>query len=263
MLFIENIDQNIDEIKQNRECIVYKPFGMTPLELVNIFKKKCGFVKGGFSGRLDPMAHGASMLLFDDKCLSVKECHELDKTYIFKIIFGIQTTSADLLGFPSISYTSSITDYKLVIESFLDRCLIQYNQRLPLFCSYKLSNSLGLRKPLWWWAKNNRIDEVEIPSFLRTLYNYKIIKQEPISLDTIAKIAIERISRISDTQSFEQYEIIESWRRHTQSSDHLFQTATIEVDVGSGFYIRSLVEDIGKFLDIPTTTLEIERTRYF
>jgi tRNA U55 pseudouridine synthase TruB len=79
----------------------------------------------------------------------------------------------------------------------------------------------------------------------------------------IAKIAIERISRISDTQSFEQYEIIESWRRHTQSSDHLFQTATIEVDVGSGFYIRSLVEDIGKFLDIPTTTLEIERTRYF
>jgi tRNA U55 pseudouridine synthase TruB len=266
MLTLSNLSEHIEEIRRNRECVIYKPIGMTPLELVNECIRICGFEKGSFSGRLDPMAHGASMIVFDDKCKRSIDYHSLGKTYIFKFIIGIKTTSLDLLGFPTVSEAAStITPDSL--RHFMEGIQAKggYCQKLPDYCSYRVSNIEGVKQPLWWWAVNNRIKEINVPSFERKLFNYEIINggDDNMSLQQISNIAIDRIQKIkSPGNLFNTSEIIKSWSDFTENNTPL-QFFTIKVDVSSGFFIRSLVRDIGEAFGVDTMTLEIERIGYF
>ena len=271
MLTLSNLSEHVVEIRQNRECVVYKPIGMTPLELVNECIRICGFEKGSFSGRLDPMAHGASMIVFDDKCKRSSEYYSLGKTYIFKFIVGIKTTSLDLLGFPSVTdapETSSIITIDN-LRHFLEGIQAKggYYQKLPDYCSYRLSNPEGERQPLWWWAVNGRLSEVSIPSISRKMYRFEILDggDDNISLEEISAMAIDRIGRItSPGNHFSQPEIMEAWRDiGLYPENKTFKMFTVRVDVGSGFFIRSLVRDIGDAFGVDTMTLEIERVGYF
>ena len=262
MIQIENIENYLENIKTQNKCIAYKPFGMTPKELVDIFVKKCNFKKGCFTGRLDPMAHGCTILLFDDKCKDVSNFHSLNKKYKFRIIFNINTTSTDLLGIPTIQENN----YKNILESDISNILqkykLEYNQTLPIHSSYLVSNKDDIKKPLWWWAKHNKLEEIIQPILSKKLYDFKIINNSFLSLGEISNLAICRINKISKQYDFNQENIINVWNKYI-NSDKLFQVFEIEVSVNSGFYIRSLVHDIGKELDIYTTTLDIERTEYF
>jgi tRNA U55 pseudouridine synthase TruB len=75
---------------------VFKPFGMTPKELVDEYVKIRGAKKGAFSGRLDPMACGVMKIYFDDDCKLANVDDKLNKTYRFVMIFGIGSTSQSI-----------------------------------------------------------------------------------------------------------------------------------------------------------------------
>ena len=273
MLTLSNLSEHVEEIRRNRECVIYKPIGMTPLELVNECIRICGFEKGSFSGRLDPMAHGASMIVFDDKCRRGTDYHSLGKTYIFKFVVGIKTTSLDLLGFPTVgdasATSSTITPDSL--RHFLEGIQAKggYCQKLPDYCSFRVANADGLKQPLWWWAIHNRLGEVSIPSIARKMYRFEILSggvgDDNISLGEISTMAIDRIGRITSPDNhFSQPEIMEAWRNISLYSENKrFKMFTVRVDVGSGFFIRSLVRDIGEAFGVDTMTLEIERVGYF
>ena len=48
---------------------IYKPIGMTPVELIRNYKKENHIKERvSFAGRLDPMAHGEMVLLVGDEC---------------------------------------------------------------------------------------------------------------------------------------------------------------------------------------------------
>ena len=48
---------------------IYKPIGVTPVQLVEKYKKENSIdEKVSFAGRLDPMAHGEMVLLVGDEC---------------------------------------------------------------------------------------------------------------------------------------------------------------------------------------------------
>ena len=134
---------------------------------------------------------------------------------------------------------------------------------MPIFSSYRVSNKDGLVNPLWWWAKNNRIDEIEIPKIKKELYEYTIGKLDTITCDELKTTAITRIDSIERTNDFNQDFLIEKWENLEYLKNDLFSILEIQVKVSSGFYIRQLVEDIGKYLDVKTTTFEIERLDYY
>ena len=236
----------------------FKPFSVTPKELVDEVILKYGAKKGAFSGRLDPMACGVTRIYLDDSCKLAPECDKLDKIYRFIMVFGMCSSSCDLLGFPECGISTTPPTHDI-----LDRCIIdgEVVQKQPIHSSLPVRNSKGEKNPLWWWALNGRIDEVKIPSFKRVLYNHKIINISKIPFEVIKKTAIDRIGLIDKKHDFKQYAIIDAWRT-LHSDQEFFWSAELQVTVSSGFYIRQLVSDIGTALGVKTITFEIERTGY-
>jgi tRNA U55 pseudouridine synthase TruB len=250
--------------------IAYKPLSITPCELIQLYIQRFPHLtKGSFSGRLDPMAHGAMKVFFNEDCRNAELAHSSSKKYLFKMILGITTSSCDLLGFPTFHpdvSQSSIIPFHLnkLILSALHIVSNKKEQTLPIYSSHPVANSSGLKKPLWWWAYNNRLNEVQIPTFSRSLLSYQIQKIEYTSIRDICQTAIDRVDRVSRRNKFQQSNIIAMWQNifHTYSPIIELPIITIEVDVSSGFYIRKLVEDMGKIMEYPTTTFEIERLQY-
>ena len=222
---------------------LYKPYGLTPKDMVDNVIKKTGAKKGSVSGRLDPMACGCLNIYLDDACKNAKLDEKMDKIYRFKMAFGIGSTSVDLLGFPKLETKdeSIVYDIEKRVKVFLNKLKSgNYLQKVPVLSSYPVENRDGLKNALWWWAKQGRTSEIIVPSFCRILYNYKMIGMEYVAVEKLARLAIDRIRLIDIRHDFDQIEIV----------------------VSSGFYIRQLVEDIGNALGFTTITIEIERLAY-
>ena len=179
---------------------------------------------------------------------------------------GISSSSCDLLGYPIYDpmHATCFPDVELKIVSFLTTLQNGYAQTLPSLSSFRVSNKEGITQPLWWWDKHNRLSEICVPTFDRKLYDFKINSVSCISLTDLAQTAIERISLINIKHTFNQAEILKEWRRLQKcTSDEKLVVFDVQVSVSSGFYVRKLVEDIGKYLCIKTITVEIERLAYF
>ena len=256
----------INDLKtgQTGKIELYKPYGLTPKEMVDIVLEKTGAAKGSFSGRLDPMACGIINIYLNESCLTAKPDDKLNKKYRFKIAIGIHSNTNDLLGIPTVIENDEVIIYHIEknIEKFLEKLKnSDYIQKQPIHSSYVVRNSDNFKNPLWWWAKSNRIHEIVVPSFLRKLYNYKIVNTEYKSVSNIARLAIERIGLIDLKHDFNQLEIIEYWKKQLNNMDEI-SIIEIEITVSSGFYVRQLVEDIGNELGFKTITIEIERLSY-
>ena len=84
-----------------KSIITYKPPGKTMNQFIEEFRIKYNnnkYSKICFAGRLDPMARGKILLLFDDECKKINDYKSLAKTYQFRIILGIQNDTDDPLG---------------------------------------------------------------------------------------------------------------------------------------------------------------------
>src|SRR5665647_2061497 len=79
---------------------VYKPIGISCVDLIKILQEKNEYKgrKMGATGRLDEMAHGAVIILLDEETKNTKLYHELDKTYKFRFIVGLETDTTSVLG---------------------------------------------------------------------------------------------------------------------------------------------------------------------
>ena len=77
---------------------VYKPKGILGTKIAEDYKNKLGKNKVCICGKLDPMAQGKLLLLFDEECKKMDENLEHKKTYQFKIAWGFQTDTDDTLG---------------------------------------------------------------------------------------------------------------------------------------------------------------------
>ena len=68
---------------------------------------------------------------------------------------------------------------------------ISYQQTYPNYSSIFVKNSKGLRHPMWWWTKNNRLDEINIPSKTVSVKNLKLIESEYVNtLNIIDNITV-------------------------------------------------------------------------
>ena len=135
-------------------------------------------------------------------------------------------------------------------------------QTLPHHSSFILKNKKGEKQPLWWWTKENRLNEIQIPSFEKKLYHFEFIKKENVNLQSLSLLAKERIFLIDKKHNFDFTPILKGWKNLEMFDQIIFEEYEFIITVSSGFYVRKLVEDIGLFFNSLTLTTDIERISY-
>lgn len=243
--------------------LIDKPIGQTPLESIDAFKAEHpGYehLKMAYAGRLDPMAEGLLIVLVGDECKKRDEYQGLNKTYEFDVLLGVSTDSGDTLGMVKNLYDGDITD-KLKLKDLpkelggiIDKVKSIKEQKYPAFSSYHVDG-----KPLWWWAKNNKIHEIEIPSKQVTINSLKVMRVYEVEAKDLLEEIEYRVELVSG--DFRQKEIIEKWRNHINDNSQVFPVLSFEISVTSGTYIRSIAEQIGEWLSLPSIAYRIRRTR--
>ncbi len=235
--------------------LVYKNLGETPKECIDRYKENNLEIKDiplTYVGRLDPMAEG--LLIFIESNLLQKrgEFLSLPKTYVFEILWGLQTDTGDVLGMIENEKLKVPTEEQ--IKKVLDKNLGEFSQKYPIYSSEPVKG-----KPLFVWAREGKVSEIEIPEHVVSLYEAKFLERREITpLDLFEQIK-EKISKVKG--DFRQDEIISKWQDVLKDKIQNLVIDKIEVSVSSGFYIRQFVPDLADSLGNCALVNHIIRTK--
>lgn len=235
---------------------IYKKISQTPLEAINEFRTNNHDYKNSkiaYAGRLDPMAHGLLLLLVDEECKKRDQYQDLEKEYIFEMIFGIETDSLDILG--KLSYFSPDKIDQSNLESVIKNLVGEFEFEYPIF-----SSKTVMGKPLFQWARENRLEEITIPKITKKIYSLSLIEKRQVKFSEILKIIIERIQMING--DFRQELIVNEWTKRTQmyTNEHV-DIWKFKAHTQSGAYVRSLIKKIASEMNTRGIAYEILRTR--
>lgn len=245
---------------------VYKEQGFTPLETIKKLKEQFPEYKNkriGYAGRLDPLAHGILLLMIGEETTKQRDAYlNLPKEYEFEVVFGMQTDTYDVLGIlqnekviandpPAGGKQSQIQK----IESFINSKLGKQIQYYPPYSSKTVNG-----KPLYWWARQNKLSEIQIPKRTIEIFDLKLMQTNRISATELQKVTTKQINLV--TGDFRQEEIKKTWEDFFQNNKTPeFQTARFTIACSSGTYVRSLVNELGRKLGTGALTLEILRIK--
>ena len=228
--------------------------GETPLQAIDRLRESLSIPFDApitYAGRLDPMAEGVLILLSGDKVHEKDKYTKLDKVYKFQILFGFATDTFDILG--RIQDTEDYIFNTPLFEKALKKFEGKQIQAYPPYSSKTVEG-----KPLFKWAREGRLHEIDIPTHEVEIKNISPVKVETISQLDLKEEIRERISLVKG--DFRQKEILELWEAYIDNAlETEFTLASVEVTCTSGTYIRALVDDIGRELGVPTTTYSINR----
>ena len=236
---------------------VWKQAGETPLEVIEkIRNEREGYddLKMTYAGRLDPLAEGELIILVEDLVHEKERYMHLDKEYEVDVLLGISTDTYDTLGL--------VTDEGVIernwqekVQKFIDNKIGEFSQKYPPFSS-KTINGI----PMFQLTKEGK--EFEIPEHIVRLDHAEIIEQRVIRKDQL-KEEIES-KNILVRGDFRQEEIQDRWNDYFEQTEFTeYPLITIRLKVGSGFYVRQFVEDLGKFLKSNALAFHIKRTQIF
>lgn len=251
---------------------LYKPVGYTPLQLIKQLKRKYPQYKDkklAYAGRLDPMAHGVLILLVEPETKKRKKYQSLDKEYEFKILFGVETDTYDVLGIPQKVHASQSMKSKrddktgteslpVLSESKVDkiaRALVgKQMQKYPPYSSKTVKG-----RPLFWWARKGKLNEIEIPEKKIEIYSAEFKNLKMVDGKKLKKKIIQMIEKVEG--DFRQEEIIKGWNNFLKRDDKKYPVATLNINCTSGTYVRGLAHQIGQNLSTGAIALEILRKR--
>ena len=259
---------------------INKQIGETPLQALDrLRKEKPEFAKETLSyiGRLDPMAEGLLLILVGEENKEREKYLNLDKKYEFEILFGFETDTYDLLGLaketvsqgavalsPLLSTHSSPTRrgsrslQETTPHHLAKGFLGKHSQPYPPFSSKPVNG-----KPLWQWAREGRLDEIEIPTHEIEIFSLDYLGEREISKEDLIKTIEDNVSKV--TGDFRQKEIIDSWKKAIDAGGDIkgqeanFALAKFVVHCSTGTYVRQLVQEIGKQIGQKTTTFSLKR----
>lgn len=231
---------------------IYKPIGKTPLEIVNKYKEENNINRVSYAGRLDPMAHGLLILLTNEDCGRQNTHHNYDKTYNFKVLLGVSTDTYDTLGIikDQTICNLDIEEQKNKITNYFQGTIKQY---YPPYSSVRVRSS-----PLWYYAKHNLLNTIEIPYKNINIKDFKYLNYEELTGEEIKREILPIIKNVKG--NFRQEEIIDTWDKFVDN-DKKFTILEFKADVSCGTYIRSFCHEIGKILNCSACAYEIYRTK--
>lgn len=241
---------------------VYKPKGLTPLQAITLLREKFPEYKNqtiGFAGRLDPLAHGALVLLVGEETTKQKDMYlNLPKEYEFEAVFGVSTDTYDVLGIVSPKVIKErLDDFRLedLTTTFIKSKIGKQIQSYPPYSSKTVHG-----KPLYQWARENKLHEIKIPKREIEIYDFALIQIQEISAEKLESEIIKQINSVDG--DFRQKEIKEKWQKFfEENNNQIFTTARLKISCSSGTYVRSLIHELGNRTGMEATVLEILRTK--
>lgn len=203
--------------------LIDKPKGITSFDVIRELRKKTGIRKFGHAGTLDPLASGLMLIGVEKGTKKLTELVGLDKVYEAEILLGEKRSTGDQEGeiVEERDYLDDITESD--INVVLGKLLGE--QELPV-SAYSAIKKDGV--PMYKRARSaaERGDtEPDVPKRLMKIYEAKLISIEKITWEGKPRLSLQ-----------------------------------VNFKVGSGTYIRSLAEEIGKQLNYPATLKELRRT---
>ena len=227
---------------------INKEIGETPNSLIARFKlekPEYSSEKISFAGRLDPMASGQMILLTGESCKLQPTFIAKKKTYSFTIINGITTDSNDILGIPKIKDSKFTEIFKLEPKKFI--------QQFPVYSSRVVSGH-----PLWWWAKQNRLKEIQVPSKECEIYTVKKNNSKLVCSEILLNDITERINTLEPSvkPGFRTNEILSCWQKLLEMKS-MIVIDNYTITVSSGTYIRGICDSMGG------TAMDIHRISIF
>jgi len=238
---------------------VNKPVSLTPNQVIEKIRTQFPHFakeKIGFAGRLDPMARGVLLLLVGDANYVREQYLNLDKTYEFTALLGIETDSYDLLGvLDNVEIKLSPQNSSEIVDQFIKEAIGNKTQPYPPYSTKPVQG-----KRMFNWAKEGRLNEIEIPTKEVTIYSFKKLSESTLSINELERIINEKVAKIEG--EFRQEEILNKWKKLFEQNENIeCNTITFEVKCSSGTYVRSLVHNLGKMIGCGAVTIDINRTK--
>lgn len=241
----------------------YKYIGETPLQVVermrvahNIAKD----VKMAYAGRLDPMAQGVMIILVGDECLTRREYELLEKEYEFEMLCGVETDTYDVMGIVQNQKVAAKSDHlqKNEVDEVLNSYVGHFEQSYPPYSAPRVNGH-----PLYWWAREGRLAEIDIPTHKVHIYSAQMFAKRTITAQEVVAYATERIGHTTTADAFRQPAIVDSWNAWLANQPH---TASLSIFSGrvvcsSGTYIRAICYEVGRKLGVGAIAYSITRTR--
>lgn len=245
--------------KQPQSGIVsfYKKCGETPLSALNRFRQENPDYQNAtlsYAGRLDPMAEGLLLILIGDENNRREKYLHLQKTYTAEILFGFETDTYDILGRVTEFFDESVNISSEKIQEIIGQYNGTFTQAYPPFSSKAVHG-----KPLFQWAREGKLSDIDIPSHEVTVYNISLLEVKKISAQELLNTLENKVKMV--VGDFRQDEIINDWQSVLKAKNRDFTLAKIELSCSSGTYVRAIIHDIGKQLKLGATTYSILRTK--
>lgn len=253
---MQKIGYNSHMKDDNNVLYVYKPVGKTPLEVVDLLKKRHLQYKDeviSYAGRLDPMAEGVMVVLVGEANKRRHMFENRRKTYRVDVLLGFETDTYDALGLTS----SSPCPTNFTKEEIKKAALSYQKKFIQEFPPYSSKTVNG--KPLYYWARENRLDEIALPARPVEIYSMGLESIATIAAPILLKKVAKEIKNING--DFRQEKILAAWENALIDSMDEFQTATLLVECSAGTYMRSLAHNIGKKLSCGAIALHIVREK--
>lgn len=207
--------------------LIDKPIGLTSFDVIRQLHTRLGVRKIGHAGTLDPLATGLMILGVGPGTKRLTEFIKLDKIYEAQILIGERRSTGDLEG----TVIESVDSITLTPQAILEAVTsLVGTMSLPVSAYSAIKkNGVALYQRARQAEKTGE-PVVDIP--LRDMRVYET--------------AVENIeAQLSDLDSKVINRIV----------------VTVKFYVGSGTYIRSLAEELGRRLGYPATLQSLRRTK--
>jgi len=218
---------------------IYQPLGSS----THLLARKIGEIyktKATHTGTLDPMAEGVVVVLTDQDRFLKSTLSDWQKTYEFKIVWGVSTDTHDLLGKIETEDLAVQPDMH-ALEDIQTTFLGPQLQEIPTFSA-------------------KRSQEVQFSNI--TIFDLAHTSTQLISAQEIVVQLNQVIPKL--TNDFRQESILKNWHNwfktlpNQEKTQLLITTHTARTSKRT--YIRGLVRDLSIKIKIPATTFHINRT---
>lgn len=241
--------------------LIYKELGETPLEALERLRAHLGIperVPMTYAGRLDPAAEGVLIILAGEECKNKLAYTGLPKTYVAEILLGVSTDTFDLLGLPAFSGAGIEMTVQKTGELYVaaeEWIRSQIGARVQSYPPYSSKTVAGVQ--LHARAKKGEI--TELPNHVVTLRSYAELSVRPKKRADIlarARMLSEKVSG-----DFRQKAIAEAWAGLADALPADLAVLKVTIEVGSGFYVRQLAQDLGRSLGTGACLYSLVRTK--
>ena len=203
--------------------LVDKPKGITSFDVIRQLRRQTGIKKFGHAGTLDPLASGLMLVGVEKGTKLLSGLIKLDKEYVAEIRLGESRTTGDLEG-----------DIVEQVDLGADQI-----ERIQPELAGIVSNMIGEHTLPVSAYSAIKVDGVPM---------YKRARRAELTGDTVIDIPVR-------TMVVHEAELLGSEQQDSRLA------VGVRFKVGSGTYIRSLAEELGRRLGLPACLADLRRTQ--